>query len=306
MSIHRTPRSSVWTLILALALLPALAAVAADDKPAKFYDHGLHGVDLGGLTPEQEALALKVLNASPCTCGCGMTVAQCRVEDQNCDTSPPLAQAIVDAVRRGGSEDDAIAAYRKAAAGSAAPAAAPAAPERHDIPVGDSPARGPADAPVTIIEFADFQCPFSLRADGVLRQAFELYPGRLRLVYKHLPLSIHPQARSAAVAAEAAREQDHFWEMHDLLFRNPGELDREAFLRYAGELGLDLDRFAADLDSGELAARVDADIAAAEEVQAAVTPTLFVNGKRLRNYMLNTVRRAIEEALDSPTGGAGR
>jgi protein-disulfide isomerase len=307
----RLVRSVPARLLLPLASLAAVLAAAADPEEAPappaspVYREGLTGVDLTGLTEEQRDLALRVLNESPCDCGCGMTVAQCRVEDQSCPRSPGLARAIVDAVRRGGGEQAARDAYGRAAAGGGAARAPDPHAVRHDIPVGDSPARGAPDAPITIVEFADFQCPFCARAEPVVAQVLGTYPEQVRVVFKHLPQSIHPQARGAALAAEAAREQGKFWEMHERLFRNPNALEREHLLAHARDLGLDMGRFTADLDSERIAARVDRDVAEAERVGAGLTPAFYLNGSRLRNWQWSTFHAAIERALAAPAPPAG-
>ena len=304
-------RPLVSGLLLGIALL-ALSPRSLAQEGGKLvettvgtrvYTEGLRGVDFSGLNEEQKELALKVLNESACDCGCRMTVAQCRVEDQTCPRSPSLARAIVDAIRRGGDEEAAQEAYR-AALVAGRPSRPPERPAVHDIAVGDSPARGPASAAVTVVEFSDFQCPFCARALPVVQQVLDLYPEEVRIVFKHLPLPIHPRARDAALAAEAAREQGKFWEMHDLLFRNPASLEREALVGYAGQLGLDTARFEADMDSAGIAARVDRDIAEAARVDANGTPTFYVNGKRLRSYQLNAFRQAIERSLapSQPSG----
>ena len=301
MSRFRIPLASMLaTLMLgaaALAIAPALLAVPQEGETgSKFYSEGLDGVNLSGLTEERQRLALQILNESSCICGCNMTVAQCRVEDQYCDTSPRLARAIVDAVRRGESEMEIRAAYDRASGKREKPTLQKPV-DRFVIPLLDSPGRGEATAPVTIVEFVDFQSPFSMRALRVLNQLFEIYPGKLRLVFKHLPMSIHEDARTAALAAEAAHAQGRFWEMHDLLFLNPGTLDQAGVLLHAAELDLDMKRFEADLGSTAVADRVDRDLAEAERVQAVTTPILYVNGRRQVNNRLNTLRRTIEEEL---------
>ncbi|PTL75894.1 thioredoxin domain-containing protein [Vitiosangium sp. GDMCC 1.1324] len=147
-----------------------------------------------------------------------------------------------------------------------------------DVPA-DSAAFGPKNAKVTIVEWSDFQCPFCSRVAPTLKQIKETYPNDVRVVFRHQPLSFHANAKAAAEAAEAAHEQGKFWEMHDKLFANQGSLDRATFEKHAQDLGLNLAKFKAALDSGKFRAKVEADSAAGSAVGANGTPTFFINGR---------------------------
>ncbi|RAO50043.1 Na(+)/H(+) antiporter NhaA [Micromonospora saelicesensis] len=139
--------------------------------------------------------------------------------------------------------------------------------------------RGPAGASVTLVQYGDFQCPYCGKAEPVVRQL--LGDADLRFVWRHLPLSdVHPQARLAAEAAEAAAVQGKFWQMHDLLLDHQGELDITALIKYADDLGLDQRRFHDDLTSQAHAARIDSDIDSADSSGVSGTPTFFINGRR--------------------------
>ncbi len=141
--------------------------------------------------------------------------------------------------------------------------------------------RGSAGAAVTVVEYGDFQCPYCGLAEPAAQEAIDTED--VRWVWRHLPLSdVHPQAYLAAEAAEAAAAQHAFWPMHDLLLRRQEHLSRDDLVGYAAELGLDTDRFAADLDRETYAARIDADLESADLSNVSGTPTLFVNG--LRHY----------------------
>ncbi len=141
--------------------------------------------------------------------------------------------------------------------------------------------RGPVDAPVTLVEYLDFECPFCARATGVAAELRQHFGDDLRYVVRHLPLpDVHPHAELAAMAAEAADRQGAFWPMHDLLFRHQDRLGREHLVGYAGELGLDIDAFVGDLDDPDLAARVRGDVESAEASGARGTPTFFVGRDR--------------------------
>jgi Na+/H+ antiporter NhaA len=156
--------------------------------------------------------------------------------------------------------------------------------------------RGPLDAPVTLVEYADFECPFCGQTEPVIRDLLATFGNDLCYVFRHFPLEeVHEHAELAAEAAEAAGAQGRFWEMHDLLFAAAGALGRDDLIRAAARLGLDVDRFLEDLDERRFALRVARDVESADESGAAGTPTFFVNGHRQRGpYDLRTLRDAIE------------
>jgi protein-disulfide isomerase len=179
-------------------------------------------------------------------------------------------------------------------------AGAPRAPEDYDrvyaIPLDGAPIRGKQDAPVTIVEFSDFQCPFCARTQPMLEQALEKYGERVRIVYKHFPLSFHPAAMPAAVASAAAQEQGKFWELHDVFFQQGQSLSTDRFDDYAKQAGLDVERFRKDLTEkhAEYERRVQQDYRHGLEADVRGTPSLYVNGKKLRERSLEGMSAQIE------------
>ncbi|MFO0574399.1 MAG: thioredoxin domain-containing protein [Polyangia bacterium] len=149
----------------------------------------------------------------------------------------------------------------------------------YKVPVGNAPSQGPAVAKVTIVEFSDFQCPFCSRVEDTLKKLRDSYPNDVRIAFKHLPLSFHQNAQIAAEAAVAAEEQGKFWQMHAKLFANQNALDRPSLDKYAQEIGLDLAKFKAALDTNKYKERVNADAAEAAKFGARGTPSFFINGK---------------------------
>ena len=140
--------------------------------------------------------------------------------------------------------------------------------------------RGPIDAPVTVVEYGDFECPYCGRAEPVVRELLQEF-GDVRYVWRHLPLSdVHANAQLAAEAAEAAARQDAFWEMHDLLFKHQDALRPRDLISYARELGLDFERFTDDLREHTGSARVAEDVDSADLSGVSGTPTFFINGQR--------------------------
>jgi protein-disulfide isomerase len=141
----------------------------------------------------------------------------------------------------------------------------------------DDPMRGPKNAPVTVVIFSDFQCPFCTRVEPTLAQLQKAYPNDVRVVWKNYPLAMHPQAMPAALAAEAAREQGKFWEMHDLMFQNQSQLAPAQFEAWAKQLGLDAKKFQAASAAPSTRARVDEDAQLGARFASQGTPTLYVN-----------------------------
>jgi protein-disulfide isomerase/predicted transcriptional regulator len=161
------------------------------------------------------------------------------------------------------------------------------------------PARGPSDAPVTVVAFSDFECPFCARARPVLDALLETYPGQVRLVFRHFPLPFHPHAARAAEASLCADAQGRFWPYHDALFDDPKSLSEEGLRAQARAVGLDEAEFAACLSAGRFAAQVREDVEAARRLGVDGAPALFVNGRPLPPGVVSAeeLRAAVEEEL---------
>lgn len=162
-------------------------------------------------------------------------------------------------------------------------------------------------AEVTLVEFADFQCPGCRANEPFIDQALEEYDGQLRFVYKHFPLtSIHQNAKGAAIAAEAAGNQEKFWEMHDLLFEKQPEWSalgvaeaRTRFTEYAQQIGLNVQQFTQDLEDPALEERVTAQQDEGANLGVMGTPTFFVNGKRVESGNYTFLKNAIDAELQN-------
>ena len=171
-------------------------------------------------------------------------------------------------------------------------------PPRLTVADAGRPARGPAGAPVEIVEFSDFECPFCLRAFPTVAQVVKTYGDRVRLVYRHYPLQNHPHARPAAEASACANEQGKFWEYHDRLFGDPGHLTTPELKQHAAELGLDESKFDTCVETRKYQKDVDADIVAADAVGVTGTPAFFVNGRPISGAMpFETFKQVIDEEL---------
>ena len=185
------------------------------------------------------------------------------------------------------------------------PAAEAAEPPREDfdrvysIDLAGSPVLGDPDAPVAIVEYSDFQCPYCARLQPLLEEVLQKYPRQVKLVFKHFPLSFHRNARPAAQASLAAGEQGKFWELHDLLFENQKALDPPQIERYAEQVGLDIERFRRDLADNRAAydERIDADLAQGQGVDVRGTPTVYIAGRKLRDRSVDGMSALVERAL---------
>lgn len=157
--------------------------------------------------------------------------------------------------------------------------------------------RGPADAPVTLVEYGDFECPYCGQAEPIVRELLADF-GDVRYIWRHLPLTdVHPNAQLAAEAAEAAGEQGAFWEMHDLLFQHQDALGPADLVHYAEQLNLDVERFQRDLDNRFGASRVASDVESADLSSVSGTPTFFINERRHYGaYDIKTLSAAVRTA----------
>jgi protein-disulfide isomerase len=195
-------------------------------------------------------------------------------------------------------------------AAAAAPGAAPRPnrpkrpdpTERYEVEIGEAPVMGSDDAKVTIVEWSDFQCPFCNRVGPTLAQIKKEYGDDVRIVFKHLPLSIHPQAPGAHAAAEAAHRQGKFWEMHDLIFASQRDLNPVTFERYASQLGLDMERFKRDVASSDVKKRIDEDMRQGSKLGVTGTPAFFINGRFISGAQpFANFKRVIDEMLEKQT-----
>ncbi len=170
----------------------------------------------------------------------------------------------------------------------------------YKVDPGNGPSWGATSAPITIVEFSDFQCPFCSRVLPTVKQIKDTYPGKVRIVWRNYPLPFHAQAPLAAEAALAAHAQGKFWEMHDKMFENQRALDRPSLEKYASDIGLDMARFKADLDSGRHKAAVNADVQYGNSLPGGGigTPTFFINGRKLAGaYPFEEFDKIIKAAL---------
>ncbi len=247
----------------------------------------LDAVDVSELTRAEQRVWVELINDQLSPCGEPISVGRCVAEERSCRSCVPASRYLVRLIQEGYERQEIEELYGL----------------RYDedqaveIATEGSPSRGSQMAPVTIVEFSDFECPYCGRAHPIVQQLLREFEGRVRVVFKHYPLSAHPHAMPAARAAVAAGNQDQFWPMHDLLFEHQRQLEEEDLIGYAEQLGLDMDRFRADMAATETQDRVEADKDAGREAGVEGTPTFFVNGRRFREPP-SSLAAYVREALD--------
>jgi thiol-disulfide isomerase/thioredoxin len=257
----------------------------------------LDGVDTASLTArEQREWSTYVSELlAPCS-DQPVSLAQCIKESRPCTLCLPAAKFLVQRVTRGGTRSQVESAFRLRFSPDSV----------KSIDESDSPAKGPKDAPVAIVEWADFQCPYCGAAAPVLDKLVDEYPGSVRLVFKNYPLASHEHSEIAARGAVAAGKQGKFWEMHHKLFENQATgLDRDVVVRLAKEVGVDEKKFVADLDSEAVADNVNRDRKQAEKLELRGTPMIYINGRHfeLEQFnLLEDVHDWIELEVEQRTG----
>jgi protein-disulfide isomerase len=255
----------------------------------------LPGVDTSAMTPRERhewtALALDLL--APCP-NVPVPVAQCVLEKRPCGSCGRAAKWIAAAVRNGASEEQVKRAYKERFDPGSAKA----------IPIDGSPSKGPDNAPVTIVELADFECPHCREAVSVIDSVLEAHPGAVRLVYKSYTLPFHTRGEPAARAAFAAGMQGRFWEMEHLLFERQQHLDDPDLERYARMLKLDIPKWKADLESPAVKQRVADDHKLGEDLKVKGTPTIYVNGRELDIEQDESLEERVASELGVPPHAA--
>jgi protein-disulfide isomerase len=236
----------------------------------------LGNVDISDLTPVQKKAVLKIARDQDCSCQCGMKTAECIMKDTNCSYSRTLAKIAIQGVKDGKTMIE-ISKLMDASPKAHRPKLLE---EPVKIAVDGAPVKGPADARITLVEFSDFECPYCSAAEKQVDIVMAAYPKDVKLIYKQFPLSMHPHAELAAEASLAAREQGKFWEMYEALFKNYRTLSKTSILAMAKDLGLDVDKFKSEIESGKYKAVVAKDLADGEAAMVYGTPSFYINGKQ--------------------------
>lgn len=252
------------------------AATASADRPAKVPAADLireaKGVELEALNPSQREAFFTLINKEPSACDKPHSLATSLRDDPDCRDSQVLAQVIADRLATGMSPADI-----KALLDGVLEALTP-----QEIDIEGRPVMGNPSAPVTVVVFADFQCPRCKMEAPKLRREIKERRGQAKLVFKHFPLKGHPRGEPAAIAAEAAHLQGKFWEMHDLVFANQSNLEDADLERYAAKIPeLDLAKWKADVAAATTRAAVSDDRTDGKTLKIGGTPAVFVNGRQV-------------------------
>lgn len=259
----------------------------AETAPEGPQVESLEEVDVSDLSRSERRVWVELINDQLSPCGEPVSVGRCVSEGRSCRACVPAARYLVRLIQEGYERQEVEELYGLRYDEESA----------LEIDVNGAPGRGSPMAQVTIVEFSDFECPYCGRAHPIIQQVLREFEGRVRVVFKNYPLSRHPHAMPAARAAVAAGNQDRFWEMHDLLFEHQQQLEPEHVDRYAEEIGLDMDRFHADLEATATQDRVEADQEQGHDLGVEATPSFFVNGRRFREPP-SALSDYVREALD--------
>lgn len=266
-------RLHAFLFTLAAALLCACQPPGVNDAAqAAVADDGLPGVETNSLTRTERDVWAELVTEQLAPCASvTKSLADCVRQNAPCPACKPAAQQMAQQIRRGKTKKQAEKAFRIRFGES----------DVLGVELDGSPSKGPANAAITIVEWADFECGFCARAVPVLEEAYTAYPNRVRLVFKHFPLDSHVRSTQLAKLAIAAGAQGKFWEMHAALFGGKGgALDEGAIRNLATELKLDADRLLADMQSAETAERIARDRAQADKLGLKGTPFILVNSRR--------------------------
>jgi protein-disulfide isomerase len=281
-------------LLLALALSAPPAPVPAID-----WSRVPDTVGISTLTPPQKDVLARVLADEFCYCGCPHTLLGCLTEHKDCRHAPRMSALAARLAGMGLSSNEIIriltdyyASFDKA--------------KRARIEVASlGPPLGDPKAPITLVEYADFECPFCQQLRPRLEAFVKAHPGRVKLYFKPFPIPGHPRAEPAAEAAEWARDQGIFWPFHDAMFENPKSLDTDSLVALADRLGKDGDALRRALNDRKYRDRVQGSMLEARRAGVVGTPTLFVNGRRhvIPDYSETVLEFVLEDEEDWAKAG---
>ena len=244
--------------------------------PAKDLIREAPGVDISKLNEPQKEAFFQVLNTEGSACGAAHSLAVSLRDDDSCRDSMHVSQFIAGRIGAGAQPGDIKLELDMVVK----------ALQEREISIEGRPVYGNERAPVTLVVFADFQCPVCKEEAPELRAAIDSHRGQAKLVFKQFPLThAHPFAEGAAIAAEAAHLQGKFWEMHDEMFEHQSALTPEDLERYAAQIGLDVAKWKADIASDAVKQKVAQDRADGEKLAIGGTPTVFVNGRELTRQL---------------------
>jgi protein-disulfide isomerase len=262
-------RTNALRFVLALAALLPLAAAAQPAPASQAAPAAMPGVDTQGLAPADAQALTQLMQEGACPCDPKKSLLEC-IQAKNCEKATDLAQYGVKKFKEGlGTDQVREAVVKKYLDDNVT----------FTFDLKETPSKGAAKGRVVIVEFADFECPHCGMLSKVMPDVLHAFPNDVTLYFKNFPLGVHEHSEEAARAAWAAGRQGHFWQMHDLIFQNQATLSTDKFTAFARELGLNLQKFQADMASKEASAAVDHDRREGIDSGITGTPTLYINGK---------------------------
>lgn len=263
------------------------AAEAKGDKPKSAKIESLSKVDTSILTDPERRTFIEIVNEVLSPCGEPVSVAQCVAEARACGACVPSARYVARLVAEGYGKTEIVELF-----------GARFDPKKKlNIDTAEAPVRGAPMAPVSIVEFSDFECPHCGAAHPLLARTLEEFSGKVNLVFKQFPLDSHKNAAPAARAAVAAQQQGKFWELADLLFEHQRELSTEKIEELAKQTGVDMTKFDAARESAVVQARVEKDKKEGLELGVQGTPSLFINGRAYKEG-LQGLSKYLKEELE--------
>lgn len=278
-------RRAAQSATLALGLLAAPAAFAVGEAPKPAAPSGdIPGLDTKSLSDSDRKLFTKLLDKFPSACGKPHSLSVSLRTDATCKSSLVASKWLLKLVNDGFLESEIEEKYsdrylqRKC----------------YTVDTSQAPVRGDAKAPVTIVEFSDFECPACRAVEPMLKQVLAEY-SKVRLVFMNYPLPMHPNAMNAAMAAVAAGKQGKFWSYHDKLFENQDKQTMADLVRYAMEMKLDVNKFQADMQAAR--ERIEKDKAEGKKVELTGTPGVLINGCKARLGSIEELRSYIDAEL---------
>lgn len=295
-------RRTRFLSVLALLSVSILSVGCGEDQseasqkngatiPAKPQITELPGVDQSRLTAAEKRMWVDLVNTQLSPCGEPVTVAECVQSGGACKQCLPAAKYMSRLVSDGLEKSD-IAEYARLRYNKDAAL---------NLPVDGAAIKGEPMAPVTIVEFADFQCGHCATAQPYLRQAVAEFPGKVKVVFLNFIVTGAPASMYAALAGVAAQKQGKFWELADLMFTNQRTLTEASIQGYAKELGLDMERFMRDYNDPAAVERIKADMELGQKIGLDSTPTILINNRRFKppEHRLETLGQYIREELDA-------
>ncbi len=263
-------------LVLGACLLPSPAS-------------GAGPVDLSDMDADERALFDKVTGGEMCPCGAAMSLAKCLSRDDVCSSAISLASLAASSIRKGLIYGEVVDAMIRQLERSSKP---------REFDITGRPLRGPADAPVKIVEFSDFECPHCSRVRPAVYAVLKAFPKKVALVFKNYPLPFHQHAANAAAAGQIAHKRGKFWDMHDKMFDGQADLSQGRLTGFLRDLGIDAAKVS-EADWNAAKALVIADLEEGDKAGVQATPTLYLNGIEVpsEDYTPEALKRRVKEAL---------